>query len=296
MPYYPPGPVLATIATNSTSQADNTYQLDTGVNVVFEDDGGEDIFTLYESNRNAEFTSIVGIKDPGESYPSFLTDPYFDKFLLRMVARSTADEYRGVGLMFRNLDPTGYTEIKAYNDLDGASRVSFTMGVGGSNEGAAYQNAAYFYTSANTSSMLFQVTKASGGYITFHVGGFDNEKMRIADTEMVVNDPSGDDFDFRVEGATNTHLFFTDGSADRIGINDSTPDGKLDIVQSSTTAAIPVLELEQSDLSEEFINFVGTVATGNPIEAVGAKTLTTTHFIRVAINGSFLYFPVGTIA
>lgn len=83
----------------------------------------------------------------------------------------------------------------------------------------------------------------------------------------------------------------------RVGINDSTPDGQLDVVQSSTTAAIPTLKLEQADLSEEFIRFDTTVGTGNPTEAVGAKVLTTTHFIRVHIEGvGARYIPVGTIA
>lgn len=71
---------------------------------------------------------------------------------------------------------------------------------------------------------------------------------------------------------------------------------QLHVIQNNTGATKPVLELEQLDVSEELIQFDGTVATGNPIEAVGAKTLTTTHFIRVSVNGSFLYMPVGTIA
>lgn len=82
-----------------------------------------------------------------------------------------------------------------------------------------------------------------------------------------------------------------------IGINEASPDGKLDVAQSSLTAAIPVLELQQADLSEEFVNFVTTVGVGNPIEAVGAKTLTTTHFVRIQIEGvGYRFVPVGTIA
>lgn len=74
------------------------------------------------------------------------------------------------------------------------------------------------------------------------------------------------------------------------------PGAVLHINQSSTTAAVPAVRLEQLDLSEDFIEFNGTVATGNPIEAIGAKTLTTTHFLRVSVNGSFVYIPCGTIA
>jgi hypothetical protein len=83
-----------------------------------------------------------------------------------------------------------------------------------------------------------------------------------------------------------------------VGIGISTGlDGKTHIDQSSTTAAIPVLTLDQADLSEQFIKFMTTIGTGNPIEAVGAKTLTTTHFIRIEIDGvGDRYLPVGTIA
>jgi hypothetical protein len=110
----------------------------------------------------------------------------------------------------------------------------------------------------------------------------------------------------QIRGIDGGGMRFTDGAATtewarfdssgRLGLFDTTPDGILDVLQGSTTAAIPVIELEQLDLSEEFFNFVGTVATGNPIEAVGAKVLTTTHFIRVAHNGTLKYFPIGTIA
>ena len=94
----------------------------------------------------------------------------------------------------------------------------------------------------------------------------------------------------------NSILAMTIDSGQKVGVGIAAPLGRLHVKQPSATAAVPTVELEQLDLSEEFFNFVGTVAAGNPIEAIGAKTLTTTHFIRVAVNGSFLYFPVGTIA
>jgi len=57
-----------------------------------------------------------------------------------------------------------------------------------------------------------------------------------------------------------------------VGINTITQAGKLTIDQASTTAAIPVLELDQADLSEEFINFIATVGAGYPLDtaALGA--------------------------
>lgn len=46
---------------------------------------------------------------------------------------------------------------------------------------------------------------------------------------------SGADKDFRVEGDTNTHLIFSDASADCVGINKSAPTYKLDLVSSGTS-------------------------------------------------------------
>lgn len=86
-------------------------------------------------------------------------------------------------------------------------------------------------------------------------------------------------------------------SSRNIGIGTQSPTSKVHIDQSSATGAIPVLKLDQADLSEEFINFVATIGTGNPIEAIAAKTLTTTHFVLVELTGGLRrYIPVGTIA
>ncbi len=79
--------------------------------------------------------------------------------------------------------------------------------------------------------------------------------------------------------------------------NIATPLAKLHIDQASTTAAIPVTLFDQADVSEEMFEFVSTIGVGNAIEAVGAKTLTVTHFIKVTIPGGLTrYFQVGTIA
>jgi hypothetical protein len=47
---------------------------------------------------------------------------------------------------------------------------------------------------------------------------------------VVVNETGNPNYDFRVEGDTQTHLIFTDASADRVGINNATPSVQLDVV------------------------------------------------------------------
>jgi hypothetical protein len=82
-----------------------------------------------------------------------------------------------------------------------------------------------------------------------------------------------------------------------VAIDVASPLAKLHVDQSSETGQKPVLYLDQADVSEEMIEFNTTIGTGNAIEAVGAKTLTTTHFIKVTLPGALTrYIPVGTIA
>jgi hypothetical protein len=91
---------------------------------------------------------------------------------------------------------------------------------------------------------------------------------------------------------TNNSTKLTILSTGEVGINESSPDGKLDVGQTDNAAAIPTLELEQADLSEEFINFVGTIGAGNSIEADTTPPAAPSHKIRVATNGTFRYIYV----
>lgn len=94
-------------------------------------------------------------------------------------------------------------------------------------------------------------------------------------------------------------LFVIDNATNNVGIgkNLATPAAKLHIDQETDNAAMPVLLLDQADVSEEMIEFTSTIGVGNAIEAVGGKTLTATHFIKVTLPGDLTrYIPVGTIA
>ena len=98
----------------------------------------------------------------------------------------------------------------------------------------------------------------------------------------------------RVQLHSNGDSYFTGG---QVGIGLTGPACPLHVDQSSATGAVPVITLDQGDDSEEMIEFVGTIGTGNALEAVGAKTLTTTHFIKVTLPGGLTrYIPCGTIA
>lgn len=93
---------------------------------------------------------------------------------------------------------------------------------------------------------------------------------------------------FRIR-TNNTDAIAVDTSQN-VSLGSASAHGKLDITQPSTTATIPVLELEQSDLSEEFINFVATVGAGNPIQTGGLGAYY--GKVRVAVNGTFKYMAL----
>jgi hypothetical protein len=85
-----------------------------------------------------------------------------------------------------------------------------------------------------------QVLKSDGTDISW---GTDSSNDR--DGAAVFNE-SGAAVDFRIEGDTATNLFFVDGSADKIGINTSSPQGVLHLVGPSSGQ----VELYLSDADE----------------------------------------------
>lgn len=76
-------------------------------------------------------------------------------------------------------------------------------------------------------------------------------------------------------------------SGGTVGIGTTSIGGVCTIDQPSTTAAIPVLELDQADLSEEFINFISTIGAGYAIDTAAVGTYY--GKVRVAVNGTFKY-------
>lgn len=97
-------------------------------------------------------------------------------------------------------------------------------------------------------------------------------------------------------GATSDLAFFTAPSlgaeAERLRITNAggvligtatDSGGKLQIDQSSTTGAIPVLRLDQADTSDEFIEFVSTVGAGLAIDTAAIGTYY--GKVRVSVAG-----------
>lgn len=131
-----------------------------------------------------------------------------------------------------------------------------------------------------------------GGTIRF---GINTGATLPAATQHIIGNETNIDA-LRVDGNSTTNDLVVDFTGN-VGVGIAAPIGRLHIDQSSLTGAIPTLYLDQSDLSEEMIEFNTTIGVGNPVEAIGAKTLTTTHFIKITLPGGLTrYIPAGTIA
>lgn len=150
---------------------------------------------------------------------------------------------------------------------------------------------------ANTSSLNFD--SGFGNYMGLGIGLGTSRVLNLSDIgnntlsyigfnegsteKWAIGTQSGEFGIFDTAGAAFRMKFEPSGE---VGIGTGDPTARLDVEQLSTTAAIPTLELTQSDLSEEFINFVSTIGTGNPIIASSTAT-TFSHKVRVSVNGTF---------
>ena len=94
----------------------------------------------------------------------------------------------------------------------------------------------------NNSDNILIENKTINKHIVFKVNDQGNVKegFRLdgAVPEVVVNQTSDSLVDFRVESDNKTHMLFVDGSADKIGVNNSTPGSGLHVNSSFATAIV----------------------------------------------------------
>jgi hypothetical protein len=137
-----------------------------------------------------------------------------------------------------------------------------------------------------------EVAAPNGARVIFTDGGGANRKGILFDAPNTFAYGRILAHDYGAAAGLDLSLNDTDGN---VGITATTISAKLHV--DNISQAQPVLYLDQGDVSEEMIEFATTIGVGNAIEAVGAKTLTTTHFIKVTLPGALTrYFEVGTIA
>jgi hypothetical protein len=103
------------------------------------------------------------------------------------------------------------------------------------------------------------ITTADG----IEAGTTDLTVATLSATGQVIFNEAGAAVDFRVEGDTATHLLFVDGSADRVGVNTSTPVAPLDVsgniaITAATTEDRAInIGLGRSGDGSALIDFIG---------------------------------------
>ena len=117
------------------------------------------------------------------------------------------------------------------------------------------------------------------------------ERVNLGNSATVFND-GGADVDFRVEGDTNQNLLFVDASTDRIGINNSSPDTKLNIGFTGADA-VNTFRIEGSNGSSERYAFDIQADGGNTATKflIGSGGGAPTERMRITSSGNLL---VGT--
>ena len=202
--------------------------------------------------------------------------------------------YTDGSTMFDVLDDAG--NITANGTLDVAGNVNFNGGTFIYNEAGADLDARF--EGSGDANLLYLdagndrigIGTASPSTELHVVGGIKATSTIDLDGGTFTFNDTGADLDFRIESDDDAYLFFTDGANDRVGIGiplGAAPGGKLEIDQSSTTGAIPCLELDQADTDQPFIKFDGdsqSDTSGNITTDTSIGDLT--GYIRVDVEGT----------
>lgn len=177
----------------------------------------------------------------------------------------------------------GYTTLIGFADNYGAMRVvnstsneSTILDLEPVSTGTGAQTLRIFRSANSSGTARFQILSP----------GSNTEKFRFqADTGVLTHygaatfNENGDSADFRVEGDTDTHLLFVDGSADKVGISTSSPVATLDVDSGKTFRATRLLTatITTSDTASEadhagryvIVSGSGTVVTLPSTHAAG---------------------------
>lgn len=200
----------------------------------------------------AEFSGNVGI---GMTNPAQILE------LTRNQNANTA-----IGVYNNNTGAASQTGLFLIQNAAGNQYASFEyLGSGFPTSGLQTASQGKFVTSSSATGGLFFSTLGASAPIIFGQGGIasTNERLRIGSTEIVFND-AAQNIDLRIEGQTQSNLFFVDASTDRIGISTSTPATTVQVAKSQTT---PV-QLDVTNTNGG-ANALATVSVGDGTDGFG---------------------------
>lgn len=207
--------------------------------------------------QDSASAGVFGISPSGRTRVGSSTVPTIDWLLINQNTAITSGSDNGIRSVF-NSNPAASTSAaliaiaaqvgistgNAQNHTDALSALSGSVSHGGTGtltraEGLRLVLSA---TSTGTISTAYGIRilapiNSGGGTISTAVGieigdhtvGGTNIALRTNAGLVIFNEGGNANSDVRIEGDTDTNLFFSDASADRVGIGESAPDYKLDV-------------------------------------------------------------------
>ena len=132
---------------------------------------------------------------------------------------------------------------------------------------------------------MFDVLADAGNILangTFNVTG-----DTVLNGGTLTYNSSGADKDAQFYGDNDNNLIYLNAGSDTVGIGDTGVTAKLVIDQNDGSGAIPVIELDQGDADEPFVNFVGTSAADDSSSISSSTATDSAKFgaVMVKING-----------
>ncbi len=141
-----------------------------------------------------------------------------------------------------------------------------------------------------TASMNFDAAIGSNNTLRFRKGG-DNRWMFRADNAAEGGGNTGSNFSILRRTDAGGGLgtpFFIERSTGYFGVNNVAPAAQMDVDQSDTAGAIPVIRLDQADVDEPFAKYIGTAAAATLTRSIVAEadvtTATRQGFIKIEIE------------
>jgi hypothetical protein len=139
--------------------------------------------------------------------------------------------------LYVSLSGPSNTNYGSFIVLSGSSATQYGSLI--SLSGASTQYGSSIQLSGTGSNYGSLITLSGAGVINVGMdisvsGASTNNAIRVSSGNCIFND-NGDDYDFRIEGLTESNLFFVDASNDNIGIGTGTPNSKALIDMTSTT-------------------------------------------------------------
>ena len=143
--------------------------------------------------------------------------------------------------------PSSYTSAKSslygqHIRIQGSVTTKYGSNVDISGIGSSTANYGYSATLSGAISSQYGVYLNVTGTSSTNYGLYINSSGATNNNYAIVTDrgdsifnESGDDYDFRIEGMTQSNLFFVDASNDNIGMGTNTPDPKALLDMTSTT-------------------------------------------------------------